>query len=151
PDAERLERDHERVGAVRHPDARPALEAGGDLGLERAHVGPQDEAPGVEHAGDRPVDLVAQGPALGLDVHQGDAHGTSSPRCPPATGAAVYQRPHGDPSGLSPGGTSDPLPPVKRVLLALSAAALAAAPAAASAAPEVIVPGVSYERIVRPG
>jgi hypothetical protein len=63
----------------------------------------------------------------------------------------VYQRPHGDPSGLSPGGTSDPLPPVKRVLLALSAAALAAAPAAASAAPEVIVPGVSYERIVRPG
>ena len=51
-DAERVEREHERVGAVRDADRVRDAEVCGGLALERLDLGSEDEAAGLEDGGE---------------------------------------------------------------------------------------------------
>ena len=59
-DAERAQRDGERVSAVGHADCVAGAAVGGELLLEGADLGAEDEHPGVHDASDGSVDLGAQ-------------------------------------------------------------------------------------------
>ena len=69
-DLHRVEREHERVGAVGDADRARHAELLGRLGLERLHVRAQDEDARVEHARDPLLDLRNQALVLGLDVDE---------------------------------------------------------------------------------
>ena len=56
-DAHGLEREHERVRAVRDPDRVRHAEIRGRLALERLDLGPEDEAAGLEHFGEAILEL----------------------------------------------------------------------------------------------
>jgi hypothetical protein len=58
-DSEHPQRDGDRVGAVRDTDHLTNAEIGRELPLERLDLGAEDELAGVDHAGDRPVHLLA--------------------------------------------------------------------------------------------
>ncbi len=53
PDPERVEDEHERVGAVRDADRLGHAEVLGGLALERRDVRPEDEPAVLEHVGER--------------------------------------------------------------------------------------------------
>ena len=73
-DPERVERDHDRVGAVPDPDRLRDAEIVGRLGLERLHVRAEHEAPVLQHFGEDALQLRDQTRVLRLDVDEGD-HG----------------------------------------------------------------------------
>ena len=64
PDAERHERDHQRVGAARDRDAVAAVGVGGEALLELAHLGTEDVLAVIEHGLDARIDVAAQRPVL---------------------------------------------------------------------------------------
>ena len=72
PDAEGVQREHERVGAVRDADrlAHPEIVRG--LALERGHVRAQDEVGAREHTVDRLADARQQRLVLRLYVNERD-------------------------------------------------------------------------------
>ena len=74
PDAQRAQRDRERLGAVGDADRVPRADVGGELGLERLDLGPEDEVPAVEHAMDRGADVGAQRRLRGGRVEERDRH-----------------------------------------------------------------------------
>ena len=57
PDAERAQREHQRVGAVGHAGGVARAEVGGELGLEGGDLRPEDERAAVDDLGDLRVDL----------------------------------------------------------------------------------------------
>ena len=73
-DAERAQRDRDRVGAVGDADGVPRAEVGRELVLERGDLGAEDERPAVEHLGELRVDLPAQRIERRLGVEQRDRH-----------------------------------------------------------------------------
>ena len=72
PDPERVERDHERVRAVRDADRVLDSEVRGGLFLEGLDVRAEDEPARVENVGDSLLQLVQQRRVLRLDVNQRD-------------------------------------------------------------------------------
>ena len=72
PDLERVERDHERVGAVRDPDRVLDAEVRGGLLLEGLDLRAEDEPPRVEDVGDSLLQLLQQRRVLRLDVNERD-------------------------------------------------------------------------------
>ena len=70
PDAERLEREHERVGAVRDADRALHAEVGGGLLLERPVVRAADEALAVENLAERGLEPGNQRLVFGSDVNE---------------------------------------------------------------------------------
>ena len=73
-DAERHQRQQQRVGTGRHRDRVADAELRGELALERVHLGPHDEALAVADARDRGENLVAQRPVLRLEIEQRNGH-----------------------------------------------------------------------------
>ena len=73
-DAERLQPELDGVGAVGDGHGMAVADRGGHLLLERPHVRAEDEAPGVDHLADQPLDLGQQLLVLPADVHQGYSH-----------------------------------------------------------------------------
>ena len=71
-DAHRLEREDERVGAVRDADRVRHAEKRGGLALERLDLGPEDEPPRLEHAPNALLELGDQRRVLRLDVDERD-------------------------------------------------------------------------------
>ena len=59
PDADRLQRQHQRIGAAADADAVADADVIGKLALERLDLLAQDVAAAFQHAGDRRVDLGA--------------------------------------------------------------------------------------------
>ena len=86
PDPQRLEREHERVRAVRDPDRVWHAEVRGGLALERLHLRAEDEAAGLEHLGEALLELGDVGRVLRLDVDEGDHDRTSVPASQVASG-----------------------------------------------------------------
>ena len=85
PDAERAQGDRQRVGAVGHADAVTHAQVGGELALERLHLGAEDVAPVAHHAVDRRAEAVVVGLEAGGEQrggHQGDRYPTSPPDDP---------------------------------------------------------------------
>ncbi len=70
PDAERVEGEHERVGAVGHADRALDAEIGGGLLLERPVVRAADEALSVEHLTESGLEPRYQGLVFGSDVNE---------------------------------------------------------------------------------
>jgi hypothetical protein len=68
-DAQRVERDHERVGSVGDADRLLYAEVLGGLALESLDLGPEDEATGFQHSGERFFELRTQRRVLRLDVN----------------------------------------------------------------------------------
>ena len=77
PDLERVECEHERVGAVGDADGLPDAEVGGGLLLERVVVRTANELPAVEHLAEPRLQLGNQRLVLGMDVNERDRHGAS--------------------------------------------------------------------------
>jgi hypothetical protein len=73
-DAERHERDDQRVGSRRHADGVSDADRGRDLVLQRLDLRTTDEALAVTDAGDRRKDVVAQRTVLLLQIEQRDVH-----------------------------------------------------------------------------
>ena len=73
-DAHRLEREHERVGPVRHADRVRHTEIAGGFALECLDLRPEDEATRVEHRCEPLLELRDVGRVLRLDVDERD-HG----------------------------------------------------------------------------
>jgi hypothetical protein len=71
--AERLQRQLQGLGPVGHGHAVRRPDTLGQLGLQRLALRPQDEAAGVQHAGEGGVDLRAQRGHVGPEVHEGHA------------------------------------------------------------------------------
>ena len=71
-DLERVEREHDRVGAVGDADRVLDAEVRGGLLLEGADVRAEDEPAGVENLGDSLLQLVQQRRVLRLDVNERD-------------------------------------------------------------------------------
>ena len=69
-DLHRLEREHERIGAVGDADRVGHAEIGGRLALERLDLGTEDEAAGLEHLGEALLQLRDQRRVLRLDVDE---------------------------------------------------------------------------------
>ena len=69
-DAHRLEREHERVGAVGDADRMRHVEVRGRLALERLDLGPEDEAARLEHLGEALLELRDERRVLRLDVDE---------------------------------------------------------------------------------
>ena len=74
PDAQRAQRDRDRLGAVGDADRVLRADVGGELGLERRHLRPEHEVPGVEHAVDRGADVRAQRGLRREGVEERDRH-----------------------------------------------------------------------------
>ena len=74
PDAERAQREHQRVGAVGDAGGVARAEVGGELGLEGGDLRAEDEAAAVDDLGDLRVDLRAQRRERRLRVEQRDGH-----------------------------------------------------------------------------
>ena len=70
PDAERVEGEHERVGAVRDPDRALHAEVGGGFLLERPVVRAADEALAVEHLAEGGLEPRNQRLVFGSDVNE---------------------------------------------------------------------------------
>ena len=70
PDAERLEGEHERIGAVRDTDRPLHAEIGGSLLLERPVVRAADEALAVEHLAERGLEPGNQRLVFSSDVNE---------------------------------------------------------------------------------
>ena len=77
--AGRLQGDRQAIGAVSHADRGVGRQILGDLGLERFHVGPQNELSAAHDVEDGGLDFVAHVGDLPLDVHQTDRHVTRLP------------------------------------------------------------------------
>ena len=71
-DVERVEDEHERVGAVRDTDGLRDAEVGGRLLLERLHVRAEDEAPGVDDFGEPFLQLTEKRSVLRSNVDERD-------------------------------------------------------------------------------
>ena len=71
-DPERLEREDERVGAVRDADRVRNAEEGGSLALERLHLRTEDEAAGLEHGREALLELGNERRVLRLHVDEWD-------------------------------------------------------------------------------
>ena len=69
-DPERVEPEHERVGAVGDADRVLDAEVLGSLALEALDLGAEDEAAAVEGAGERLFQLRDEGRVLRLDVNE---------------------------------------------------------------------------------
>ena len=69
-DPERVEREHERVGAVGDADRVLDAEVLGSLALEALDLGAEDEAAAVEGAGERLFQLRDERRVLRLDVNE---------------------------------------------------------------------------------
>jgi hypothetical protein len=80
PDAERAQREHERVGPVGDAGGVAGAEVGGELLLEGLDLGPEDERAAVDHLGDLRVDRGAQRGERRLRVEQRDGHPDSLER-----------------------------------------------------------------------
>ena len=78
-DPHRLERENERVGAVRDADRVRHVEVGGRLALERLDLGAEDEAARLEDLGEALLELRDQRRVLRLDVDERDHDGSSVP------------------------------------------------------------------------
>ena len=74
-DPERVEDEHDRVGAVRDPDRLGNAEVLGRLGLEGRDVRPEDELAALEHVGERLLQCGNERRVLRFDVDQRDLHG----------------------------------------------------------------------------
>ena len=75
-DPHRVEREHDRIGAVRDADRVLDAEVRRGLLLEGAHVRAEDEPARVEDLGDSLLQLVQQRRVLRLDVNERDlGHG----------------------------------------------------------------------------
>ena len=74
PDAERAQREHERVGPVGHAGGVARAQVGGELALEGGDLGAEDERAAVDDLGDLRVDLGAQRRERRLRVEQRDGH-----------------------------------------------------------------------------
>ena len=82
-DPERVERQHEGVGAVRAADALGGAEMLRRLALERLDLGPEDEATRVERLRERRLELCAERRVLRRDVDVGDLHDRLMVAAPP--------------------------------------------------------------------
>ena len=71
-DPHRLEREHERVGAVGDADRVRDAEIRGRLALERLDLGTEDEAARLEHLGEALLQLGDERRILRLDVDERD-------------------------------------------------------------------------------
>ena len=77
-DAERVEDEHDRVGAVGDADRLGDAEVLGRLRLEGRDVRPEDELAALEHVGEGLLQLRDQRRVLRLDVDERDLHGRMS-------------------------------------------------------------------------
>jgi len=73
PNSHRVERDHERIGAVRHTDGARHAEVLRGLALEGLDVRPEDEDPRVQNLRDPLLDLRDQALVLRFYVDKRDA------------------------------------------------------------------------------
>ena len=73
-DAQGLEGQRQRIGAVGHADRVARSEVGRELLLERADLRAEDVAPAVEDLGELGDELVAQGCERRSSVEQGYGH-----------------------------------------------------------------------------
>ena len=96
-DLERVEREHERVGAVRDADRLLDAEVLGRLALEALDLGPEDEAAALEGAGERLLQLRDERRVLRLDVNERN-RGTSVHRRWSAASGTIEVRRDGDDS-----------------------------------------------------
>jgi len=74
PHAHRPQRDRQGLGPVGDADRVARAAVRGELALEGADLGAEDEATRVDHAGDRRVDLRAQRTQRRRGVEQRDGH-----------------------------------------------------------------------------
>jgi hypothetical protein len=74
PHHQRLEREHDRIRPVGHRDRLAGAEGVGDLLLESAHVGAEDEPAGVDDVARGPLHVIEKMRVLAADVHQRDGH-----------------------------------------------------------------------------
>ena len=72
PTPERVEHEHERVGAVGHADRVADAEIVGRLALERGDIGPENELAALEHAVDRLADPRQERDVLSFYVNERD-------------------------------------------------------------------------------
>ena len=87
-DAHGLERENERVGAVRHADRVRHAQIGGRLALERLDLRPEDEATRLEDLGEALLELGDERRVLRLDVDERDHDRPSVPGRPPGSAQA---------------------------------------------------------------
>ena len=85
-----LEREDERVRAVRDADRMRDIEVGRRLALERLDLGPEDEPSGLEHRGEALLELGDEGRVLRLHVDERDHD------------ARVYRPTGAEPAGRRP-------------------------------------------------
>ena len=76
--AERLQRDRDRIGAVRDTDYVADTEVGGEVLLELPDLGPEDVHAALDHLRDAFEDLLAEREQGGLGVEQADGHLTEA-------------------------------------------------------------------------
>ena len=107
-DAERLQAQLERIGAVCDGHRVPVADRRRHLHLERPHVGAEDEPAGVDHVADELLYLGQQILVLRLDVHQRNRHKEAESRRPTAAVVAVATSPRAPPQPPRPGSRGSP-------------------------------------------
>ena len=73
-DAQRAQRDGQRLGAVGDPDDVVDAQEGGELLLEGRDLGPEDVLAAIEHLVDGLAQAAAQAGQRGGGIEEGDAH-----------------------------------------------------------------------------